>query len=574
MILNATTDGGAGVQQLQVDTRSSSVLTSHTLPPELMAEAARRLPWVGLLFSVTYILNRIGQRIVMELTGTMRPGLAIQDAFDVAAIALGIGVFLLARSTLLNNAQKLQLAMVFLVAAAFAIALTEFWLGFPIEFVSTAPLIPAECAWIIAFPLIVPNTPRRVLVSSLLAASMGPAALALSAAVNGYAIERPWLYAAYFLSTSYVTAFFAYPVSRIVYHFGKRLKRAREIGSYEMLDLIGEGGMGQVWRARHRLLARPAAIKLIRTELLGSSAGLVTDTMRRFEREAQETAKLGSVHTIDVHDYGITEDGDFYYVMELLNGISLERYVKQFGPMPPGRVVYLLQQICHSLSEAHERGLIHRDIKPANIFMCRLGPDDDFVKVLDFGLVKPFGDRGTGTMPTIEELTAGTPAFMAPEIALNDTTIDGRADIYALGCVAYYLLTGETVFPGESAIAVMLAHVKDAPLPPSLRSTFDVSPRLDALILDCLAKDKESRPRSAAVLVKRLAECVPPRSWSADEARLWWQAHQPGVISRRDVEREESDAPTVIRRCWPCPDHKARLAVAVADPQRADNRGR
>ena len=355
----------------------------------------------------------------MGLTGTVLPGPAIQDAFDVAAVTLGIAVFVLARSKLLTTAQKLHLALVFQVAVAFAIALTEFWLGFPIEFVSTSPLIPAECAWIIAFPLIVPNTPRRMLVSSLLAASMGPAALALSATINGFAIERPWLYAAYFLSTNYVCAFFAYPVSLIVYRFGKRLKHAREIGSYEMLDRIGEGGMGQVWRARHRLLARPAAIKLIRTELLGSSAGLVNDTIRRFEREAQETAKLGSVHTIDVYDYGVTEDGDFYYVMELLNGISLERYVKQFGPMPPGRVVYLLRQVCHSLSEAHERGLIHRDIKPANIFMCRLGPDDDFVKVLDFGLVKQFGDRGAGTMPTIEELTAGTPAFMAPEIALE-----------------------------------------------------------------------------------------------------------------------------------------------------------
>ncbi len=373
---------------------TSSALTSQTMPPELMAEAARRLPWLGLVFSVTYILNRIGQRTVMGLTGTILPGPAIQDAFDVAAVTLGIAVFLLGRSKLLTTAQKLHMALVFQVAVAFAIALTEFWLGFPIEFVSTSPLIPAECAWIIAFPLIVPNTPRRMLVSSLLAASMGPAALALSATINGFAIERPWLYAAYFLSTNYVCAFFAYPVSLIVYRFGKRLKHAREIGSYEMLDRIGEGGMGQVWRARHRLLARPAAIKLIRTELLGSSAGLVNDTIRRFEREAQETAKLGSVHTIDVYDYGVTEDGDFYYVMELLNGISLERYVKQFGPMPPSRVVYLLRQVCHSLSEAHERGLIHRDIKPANIFMCRLGPDDDFVKVLDFGLVKQFGDRG------------------------------------------------------------------------------------------------------------------------------------------------------------------------------------
>jgi serine/threonine protein kinase len=541
----------------------SSLLTSQTLPPELVAEASRRLPWLGLLFSICYFLNRLGQHFVMGLSGTMLPDHAIQIAFDLAAVTLGIAVFVLARSTLLHSQQKLQLALAFQVAGAFAIAMTEFWHGFPIELVATTPLIPAECAWIIGFPLIVPNTPRRILVSSLLAASAGPAALVLSAALNGVALERPWLYAAYFLSTNYVCAFFAYPVARVVYRFGKRLKQAREIGSYEMLDRIGEGGMGTVWRARHRLLARPAAIKLIRTELLSSSAGIGSDTIRRFEREAQETAKLGSVHTIDVYDYGVTEDGDFYYVMELLNGISLERYVKQFGPMPPGRVVYLLRQACHSLSEAHERGLIHRDIKPANIFMCRLGPDDDFIKVLDFGLVRQFGDRAAGTMPTIEELTAGTPAFMAPEIALNDAAIDGRADIYALGCVAYYLLTGQTVFPGDSAIAVMLAHVKDAPLPPGVRATFDVPAALDTLILECLAKDKRSRPQSADVLARRLAECVPAQAWNADSARLWWQSHQPGVMERGEIARDDSDTPTESRRCWPCLDHDRRALIDV-----------
>lgn len=349
--------------------------------------------------------------------------------------------------------------------------------------------------------------------------------------------------------------------SRIVNRLGARLKQAREIGSYEMLDRLGEGGMGQVWRARHRLLARPAAIKLIKPELLGSNAGPVSDTLRRFEREARETAKLGSVHTIDVYDCGITEDGQFYYVMELLNGISLERYVKQFGPMPPGRVIYLLRQVCHSLGEAHDRGLIHRDIKPANIFMCRLGPDDDFVKVLDFGLVKRFGDDAAGTMPTIEELTAGTPAFMAPEIALNDPRIDGRADVYALGCVAYYLLTGETVFPRDSAIATMLAHLKDPPLPPSVRSKFDVPAKLDALILECLAKDKESRPRAAEVVAKRLAQSVPAQAWTADSARLWWQAHQPGVREDRDVESDGPAASTDGRRCWPCLDREPRQLV-------------
>src|SRR4030095_12219194 len=161
----------------------------------------------------------------------------------------------------------------------------------------------------------------------------------------------------------------------------QRRKRAREIGSYELIDKIGQGGMGEVWRARHRLLARLAAIKLIRGELLGSTYRTRAAALRRFEREARDTAALRSVHTIDVYDYGMTEDGDFYYVMELLDGISLERFVQRFGRLPPRGVVLLLRQFCHSLNEAHGRNLIHRDIKPANIFLCRLGPDDDFVKV-------------------------------------------------------------------------------------------------------------------------------------------------------------------------------------------------
>jgi eukaryotic-like serine/threonine-protein kinase len=398
----------------------------------------------------------------------------------------------------------------------------------------------------------------RLALSLQLASAFVMTGLALSATITGFAIERPGMYAACVLGASYLSALCAYAALGTAYRFGRRLKDVREIGSYEMLHRIGEGGMGEVWRARHRLLARPAAIKLIRTELLGVHEAAVRDTMRRFEREAQETAKLGSVHTIDVHDYGITVDGDFYYVMELLNGISLEEYVRQFGPMPPARAVYLLDQVCHSLGEAHDRGLIHRDIKPANIFMCRLGPDDDFVKVLDFGLVRHFGDDTAGTMATIEELTAGTPAFMAPEIALNDARIDGRADIYALGCVAYYLLTGETVFPGESAIAVMLAHTKDAPPAPGVRSRFDVPARLDALILECLAKDKESRPRTAAALAKRFAECVPADAWNAESAHLWWQTHQPGVIERRAAKRDGSAAPTRSIRCWPCLDREPR----------------
>src|SRR5258705_11875292 len=192
------------------------------------------------------------------------------------------------------------------------------------------------------------------------------------------------------------------------------LKLIGECGSYELIERIGEGGMGEVWRARHRLLARPAAIKLIRSDALGASQRTREGLVRRFEREARDTAMLGSTHTIDVYDFGVTEDGEFYYVMELLDGVSLERFVQLYGSMEPARVVYVLQQVCHSLGEAHSRGLVHRDIKPSNIFICRLGPDDDFVKVLDFGLVKHV--EAPGAMLTMEGVTAGAAAPQAPEI--------------------------------------------------------------------------------------------------------------------------------------------------------------
>jgi serine/threonine-protein kinase len=345
--------------------------------------------------------------------------------------------------------------------------------------------VPAECLWIVVFPLVVPNTPRKVLIASLLSASMGPVALALSRAVTDVALDRPLVLATYFLTSDYLSAVVAYIIARIVHRFGMRLKHARDIGSYELMERIGEGGMGEVWRAKHRLLARPAAIKLIRRDVLGSSQRSREAIVRRFEREARDTATLGSTHTIDVYDFGVTEEGDFYYVMELLNGISLERAVQIFGPIEPARTVYLLRQVCHSLGEAHARGLVHRDIKPANIFMCRLGPDDDFIKVLDFGLVKHVEVTPPGTMLTMEGTTAGTPAYMAPEIALGHADVDGRADIYSLACVAYFMLTGQPVFSADTAVATALAHVKDEPIPPSVRSELAIPPALDAVILEC-----------------------------------------------------------------------------------------
>jgi serine/threonine-protein kinase len=416
--------------------------------------------------------------------------------------------------------------------------------------------LPAECVWIVVYPLVVPNTPDKVLFASMLAASTGPAAVAVAALALGAPVaDSPMVVAVYFLSSNYMCAALAYVIARIVHHYNQRLRHAREIGSYELIERLGEGGMGQVWRARHRLLARPAAIKLIRGELLGTDDRVRDAAMRRFEREAQATATLGSTHTVNVYDFGVTQDGDFYYVMELLNGMSLERFVQQHGPMEPSRAVYVLQQVCHSLGEAHARGMIHRDIKPANIFLCRLGPDDDFVKVLDFGLVKQVDGPAPGSMLTVETATPGTPAYMAPEIALGRQAIDGRADLYSLGCVAYFLLTGRPVFSGDTAMATALAHVKDVPVPPSARSEFSITPALDAVVMACLAKEPVDRPASANDLATRLSQSIPGTVWSASAAHAWWNLHR-GASERLEGPGDPVLAPDAPRevcqlRCWP-----------------------
>jgi serine/threonine-protein kinase len=287
--------------------------------------------------------------------------------------------------------------------------------------------------------------------------------------------------------------------------------------------------MGEVWRAEHRLLARPAAIKLIRASANGDQGGgVTTDAVRRFEREAQVIASLRSPHTVELFDFGVASDGAFYYVMELLDGLDVDTLVRRTGPLPPERVVHILRQVCHSLSEAESRGLVHRDIKPANIFLCRYGEDYDFVKVLDFGIVKTApGSRDTALEITIENLIQGTPAFIAPEQALNASAVDGRADIYATGCVAYWLLTGQLVFTADSPIALVMHHAQTPPTAPSVRSEMPIPAALEDLVMACLAKSPADRPQSARELSRRLGAIALGQAWSEDRAREWWSQHEP-----------------------------------------------
>lgn len=290
--------------------------------------------------------------------------------------------------------------------------------------------------------------------------------------------------------------------------------------------------MGEVWRARHRMLARDAAIKLVRSDLTMKDSGQEPEiTRRRFEREARAIASLQSPHTVYVYDFGISQDGSFYYAMELLDGISLEMLVDKFGPQPASRVVHILRQVCESLEEAHRQGLIHRDIKPSNILICTVGIEYDFTKVLDFGLVKNVSPQASMHL-TMEGTAAGTPAYMAPEVAMGEDVLDGRVDLYGLGCVAYFLLTGSPVFEEKTATATALAHVQKTPVPPSERSELPIPAELEALVLRCLAKRPEERPQSGMELSRLLSGAGVP-AWTQDEAAEWWQTYLPESSSYR-----------------------------------------
>jgi serine/threonine-protein kinase len=322
--------------------------------------------------------------------------------------------------------------------------------------------------------------------------------------------------------------------SRVVYRLTRELSAERSMGSYQLEERIGGGGMGEVWRARHRLLARPAAIKFIRPELLqGSSALSPQDLVRRFEKEARATAALRSPHTVDLYDYGVADDGTFYYVMELLDGLDLKRMIDLHGPIPPERAVYLLRQACLSLGDAHESGLVHRDVKPANIYACRLGIEPDFVKVVDFGLVKgKVGPIEATAEMTADQLVRGTPAFMPPEVVMGKSDIDARSDLYSLGCVAYWLVTGRHVFEGPTALATLMQHTNTEPVPPSRFTSAPLPGELEDAILACLRKDPAARPASAAVLDERLARAASALpAWTRERAEAWWLEHHAGVAA-------------------------------------------
>jgi serine/threonine-protein kinase len=299
-----------------------------------------------------------------------------------------------------------------------------------------------------------------------------------------------------------------------------RARDARQFNQYRLRDEIGAGGMGEVYLAEHRLLKRPCALKVIRPERAGDPRSL-----ERFEHEVRATARLSDPNTVEVYDYGRTADGTFFYVMEYLHGLSLDELVGRHGPLPPGRVIYLLRQACAALAEAHAAGLIHRDLTPANIFAARRGRRYDFVKLLDFGLVKAVASRHEAA-PSWGEIVCGTPQYMAPEQITGDRAVDRRCDLYALGGVAYTLLTGRPPFVGETATQIMNAHVREPVVPPS-RHRPEIPPDLEEVVLRCLAKDPNRRFQGAEELETVLAACTSAAGWDARKAAGWWEEFEP-----------------------------------------------
>jgi hypothetical protein len=302
---------------------------------------------------------------------------------------------------------------------------------------------------------------------------------------------------------------------------------AKQLNQYRLVALIGSGGMGDVYLAEHRMMKRPCALKLIRPDKANDPRSL-----GRFTKEVEATAALSHPNTIEIYDYGRTDDGTFYYVMEFLPGLSLEDLVERHGAMPPGRVIYLLHQACGALAEAHAAGLIHRDLKPANIFAAQRGGHFDVAKILDFGLVKDVAENVDNSSLTREHTVQGTPLYMSPEQVMGQTELDHRVDLYAMGAVAYTLLSGRPPFERPSRIAVMAAHAHEPVEPPSTHRT-DIPDDLERVILRCLAKNPIDRYPDAESLGRALASCASAAEWDAHQASRWWRAFEPTGVGPR-----------------------------------------
>ena len=523
-----------------------SARETRGLPPDLREQATQRLRIVAIVYSLGFFFADLVPAVV---SGHAAEHFAYPSAWipTVASIAAGLLFAALISSPRLGWDTKVNLGLVFQVIGSYGIALAMY-----LNLDELAPgstrlpnVTPAWTAiWMIFYSIVVPAPPGRALIAQLASASAPPLIIWLEMRQSHLLhLIPPFHYFLFVGLPQLICVAMAWVGARTVYQLGRAVTRARELGSYQLIERLGHGGMGEVWRARHQLLAREAAIKFIHPEsIAGASPEAARALLRRFELEARATASLTSEHTIDIYDFGVTDDGTFYYVMELLEGLDGDDLVRRFGPLPAGRVVHLLRQLCESLEEAHAKGLIHRDVKPANLYVCRAGMRRDVVKVLDFGLV---AERRAVTEAasrlTQAEQAIGTPHYMPPEMALGQP-IDARADLYGIGCVGYWLATGRPVFDGATYYEIVSKHMHQPPDPPSRHVAGGLPAELDAVILSCLEKDPARRPAGAHELGRRLTRLAAAEPWLDEQAEEWWRGI-PEIVARADAARAVPRSP-------------------------------
>jgi serine/threonine-protein kinase len=505
--------------------------TDTLLRQRLFAAAVSLAVVFGLLCIWVFASDNIGTLTVSGSRFSVRVGLLVLRCL-LAVVVAG----LLASDAPLSRKALRRVEYVLFLGTALLVLGSQYFVNLDLMHRGTeyVPVILAfikdgviqMMALMLIFGMLIPNRPAvaaRVLVAMFVGAVIVPFLLTLH---SGAAPILARLSAAeetgsniLFLGMATALAIYG---ARLVNGLRTQLHEAHKFGQYQLMHKLGEGGMGEVYLAEHALLKRPCALKLVKTEVGSDPIALA-----RFEREVQSAARLAHPNTIEIYDYGRTDDGTFFYVMEFLRGLSLSDLVRQYGPVPAARIIYLFRQVCAGLAEAHELGLIHRDLKPANMFVAVRGGESDVAKVLDFGLVKltrePDAVALTGQMNV-----SGTPLYMAPEQAVGDPSLDARADIYALGAVMYFALTGRPPFQGENAFAVMMAHGRDPVVPPS-QVRPDVPADLEQVVLRCLAKKPGDRYPNVRALGEALAACPSAAGWGANRADAWWAAQGVSV---------------------------------------------
>lgn len=486
--------------------------SSHD-PAALRDRVAFYFKLLSILFGAFYVLDA-REAVVSDPTALLAPGLATH---------LGLVVmFVLAWAYARRGSPSPGPLIALEVSGTLLIALAA---------AALATFLPRDTdvlgpAFAVAFALVV----RAAIIPSSFVRTLAVGVFASAAVSGGYlargqdSLPSPSFVAAWTLAFTLASS----AVSRVIYGLQREIRRARQLGQYVLETKLGEGGMGVVYRAQHAMLRRPTAVKLLLPEKTGA------DSLARFEHEVRQTARLSHPNTVTIYDYGRTPDGVFYYAMELLDGADLGEVVAAGGPLSPERVVHILTCVAAALSEAHAEQLIHRDIKPSNIILCRQGGMADFPKLVDFGLVKEL-NTAVDLTNSSSDVLLGTPLYLPPESVRSPKDVDGRSDLYALGAVGYYLLTGEHVFEDATLIGICLKHLESAPIPPSQRGQKRAVPgALEQLILGCLAKAQADRPATATLLhaeLNAIASTLPP--WTAARAEAWWNTHLPWIRARR-----------------------------------------